>query len=87
MENWKEIIKNEDLPEQGTRVLGFSSEWIDEDFNPDGIRECHYCGLDIDDAEWVSAKWWDYQDCWIGDEGTKPTHWLPYPKGPYLNNF
>lgn len=81
---WIEIINNEDLPEQGVPVIGYSKEWIDEDFNPDGIRECCYSGLDVATSEWVSAKWYDYQDCYLTDTDTKPTHWFPiqYPKLP-----
>jgi len=82
MNSWIEITKDSDLPEQGTKVIGFSQEWIDEDFNSDGTRECFYCGLDIASAEWTSAKWCNYHDCWHDDTKTKPTHWLPYPKKP-----
>lgn len=60
-------------------VLGFSIEWIDEDFNPDGIRECF---ID-DDGKWISAKWFDYQDTYTNDERTKPTHCMPLPPKPY----
>ncbi|HCM34142.1 DUF551 domain-containing protein [Chryseobacterium sp.] len=79
---WTEIIKNEDLPEQGTKVIGFSKEWIDEDFNPDGTRECFHCGLDVITTEWISAKWCNYHDCWHDDTKTTPSHWMPYPKPP-----
>jgi hypothetical protein len=81
---WNKIINNDDLPEQATAVLGFSKEWIDEDFNPDGIRECHYSGSTVESAEWISAKWWDYQDCWNVDTITKPTHWIAIPKPPKI---
>jgi len=79
---WVEITDNKSLPDQATSVLGFSPEWIDEDFNPDGIRECHYSGLSVQDAEWVSAKWCDSQDYWDADCDTAPTHWCAIPSKP-----
>ncbi|MNS37847.1 hypothetical protein D3C72_700800 [compost metagenome] len=75
--NWKEIIIDTDLPEQATKVFGYSKEWINEDFNPEGIRECHYCGTSIEDAEWQSSKWCNSCDEWHADD-TVPTHWLPF---------
>lgn len=35
--------------------------WIDEDFNPKGIRIGFWNGGD----DFKSAHWWDYQDCYI----------------------
>ena len=75
MNNWTPI--NEKLPEEGTPVLGFSSEWVDEDFNPRGMRECFLNG----DGGWISAKWFDYQDTYVNGEGA-PEFWMPLPDGP-----
>lgn len=35
--------------------------WVDEDFNPRGIRIGFWNGGD----DFKSAHWWDYQDCYI----------------------
>lgn len=35
--------------------------WVDEDFNPKGIRIGFWNGGD----DFKSAHWWDYQDCYI----------------------
>jgi len=80
---WTEV--REFMPDQATTVLGYSLDWVDEDFNPAGIRECHYCGLSVDDAEWISAKWCDSQDFWDADTDTAPTHWCAVPVNPYAN--
>lgn len=72
---WIKIEKDSDLPEQGIRVLGFSEQWIDEDFNLEGIRECHVCGFNLENSDWNSAKWDNNGDCWDADWETKPTHW------------
>jgi hypothetical protein len=72
--SWIKIENEDTIPDQGTIVIGYSKEWIDEDFNPSGQRQCHYCGI-YPNLEWISAKWLDYQDTWLNDEETKPTHW------------
>ena len=56
-------------------VLGFHKQWIDEDFNPKGIRECFVYG---DGSEWQSAKWDGYADQWITSDEA-PSHWQPLP--------
>lgn len=42
-------------------VLAYHPGWIDEDFNPRGIRIGFWNGGD----DFKSAHWWDYQDCYI----------------------
>lgn len=64
---WTNI--KDDLPPENTFVLGKSKEWIDEDFNEDGIRLCFL----FDDA-WNSTSWNNDQDAW-DNERTSPTHW------------
>ncbi|MEO7977750.1 hypothetical protein [Flavobacterium sp.] len=73
---WIKIESGNNIPDQGTIVIGYSIEWIDEDFNPSGQRQCHYVGI-WPVLDWVSAKWLDYQDTWLNDERTEPTHWRP----------
>ena len=82
----------EELPEHGFEVIGYSEGWIDEDFNPKGMRVCY-----LDDFGWHSAKWNNDQDCWdsVGKEdhmciecndcdecklNTDPEWWMDFPK-------
>src|SRR6185503_14849050 len=60
-----------DLPPTCTIVDGFNEIWIDEDFNPEGIRECFLA----DEGYWTSAEWNNDQDCWDADNKFAPTHW------------
>lgn len=86
---WKSV---KDTPiEDGNFVIGFNKAWIDEDFNPQGIR----IGF-MSNGEFISAYWWDYQDDFISIskstcEGnpefykdhignTEPTHWMQIPE-------
>jgi hypothetical protein len=65
-------------PDNGRPVRGFHPNWIDEDFNIDGIRECFICG---DGDQWVSAAWNDYADCYETTEEA-PIAWLDSPESP-----
>lgn len=38
-------------------VIGFNPKWVDEDFNPKGLRVCCFTG-----EFWQSAKWCSYHD-------------------------
>ena len=78
---WQPI---ETAPRDGTVFLGYSEEWIDADFCPDGIRECFLNGGPGPDGIWTSAKWDNCNDTWWPDEETKPTHWMPLPTPPAL---
>ena len=75
---WIETKK--ELPPECTVVLGYSKKWIDEDFNPEGIREAFLGG----DGDWASAAWNNDQDCWSTDWETIPTHWMQRPEPPIL---
>lgn len=82
------IPLEEELPPMGVQVLFYNEKWVNEDFNPEGIR----IGFKGDD-DYVTAHWWDYQDCFEtishsncdDDQGfsqeikesIKPTHWRP----------
>lgn len=66
MAEWKEY-KEGSMPDEGVEVLAFHEEWIDPDFNPDGIR----VGFLNGDHEFVSTYWWDYQDDYIAIDRTK----------------
>ena len=81
---WISIDKQ--LPEAGFEVLLFNAKWIDEDFNPKGVR----IGCRDDLAGWYSAYWCNYHDEYhtrTTDEDDKqftdfkaenqiPTHWM-----------
>jgi hypothetical protein len=54
-------IKVDDmLPEEGIEVLCFNEAWINEDFNPKGIR----IGF-LNGSEWTTAHYWNYQDTYM----------------------
>lgn len=57
--NWKKF--KEEKPSEGEEVLAYHPSWIDEDFNPRGIR----IGFWNEGDDFKSAHWWDYQDCYI----------------------
>lgn len=85
------INYQEQKPPFGVEVIAYNHKWIDEDFNPNGIR----IGFLSDDG-FTSAFWWDEQDCYEtisklhceDDEdfferhidNTEPEFWFPIPK-------
>lgn len=74
-------------PEVGQEVLLYNEKWIDEDFNPKGIR----IGWFGDSSGWTSAYWCNYHDEYhtrdnaddneqftdSKAENQVPTHWMP----------
>jgi len=61
---------SEEKPEHGKWVIAYHRLWVDEDFNPEGIRLGFVQDNCAQDAsknpyDFVSAYWWDYQDCFI----------------------
>lgn len=78
---WKEVKSQ--TPEEGIPVSGFNELWIDEDFNPKGIRECFV----DDNGNWTYSKYCYQHDCYhtrtidnFGTEGyLPPTHWMELP--------
>lgn len=85
------INYQEQKPPIGVEVMAYNHKWVDEDFNPNGIR----IGFLSDDG-FTSAFWWDEQDCYEtisklhceDDEdffenhidNTEPEFWFPIPK-------
>ena len=85
------INYKEEKPPFGVEVIAYHHKWVDEDFNPNGIR----IGF-LSDEGFISAFWWDEQDCYetISKENcesdedfyenhidnTEPEFWLPIPK-------
>lgn len=82
------ISLNEMKPPFNELVLFSNEKWINEDFNPYGIR----IGFRTSD-DYITAHWYDYQDCFetishIDCDGNsqfskeiresiEPTHWRP----------
>ncbi|WP_157665591.1 hypothetical protein [Marinobacter salarius] len=67
-----------EYPQTGKPVLGYHPDWVDEDFCPDGVRECFTFG---DGTEWQSARWDGYSDLWVVEDGA-PTLWIKHPQPP-----
>lgn len=77
-------------PEFGIEVLGFHKDWIDEDYNKDGVRVCFL----NDSGEWQSAMWCGYHDEYhttSSEEADEehpqrlaPTDWMPKPTNPLI---
>lgn len=63
-------------PELGIEVLAYSSEWIDEDYNPKGIRVGFQDFSKDSDGEFVSAKFCNSQDSYYTDRESKPEYWI-----------
>jgi len=89
--NKKDWIELKDKkPELGVEVLLFNKNWINEDYNPKGIR----LGFWDDVSEWISTYWCNYHDEYhtrLSSEDDKhfedfkgknqiPTHWIEIPK-------
>lgn len=68
-ENWI-VITNiiNTLPEPGFEILGFNKQWIDPNFNSDGIRVCYRLDEDVTETSpfgiWSSAGWDSCHDSW-----------------------
>jgi hypothetical protein len=75
---WHSVLKD-DMPEEGVDVIGYNEKWVDDDFNPKGIRMCILMDegdliMDPLPGEWLSAKWCPGRDNFVGSS-TAPTHW------------
>ena len=69
-------------PDEGIEMIAFHPDWIDEDFNPKGIRIGFFDG----DGSFVSAKWIDHQDSYIEDNTVMPTHYMELPENPTVGS-
>lgn len=72
------------FPPLGIEVMAFKPEWIDEDFNPRGIRIGFQNEMESEEGTFVSAEWLDYHDSYMTRDGEidKPTLWMPLPAAP-----
>ena len=71
---WKQVASG-NVPE-GVELIGFDHSWINEDFNPDGLRACF-----LNDGVWISAFWNDYQDTYQ-NSNDEPFLYRPMPSSP-----
>lgn len=62
-------------PPLGIEVLAYSKDWIDEDYNPKGIRVGFQNDSEDDDGYFVSALWNNTKDYYGTDEKSKPEKW------------
>ena len=85
------INYKEQKPPFGVEIIAYHHKWVDEDFNPNGTR----VGF-LSDEGFISAFWWDYQDCYetisklhcesnkdfykSHIDNTEPEFWFPIPK-------
>ncbi len=88
--HWVSVKDNP--PEEGIEFLLYNEKWIDEDFNPKGIRVGFLDGL----GGWISSHWCNTHDEYhtrISSEDDKqfedfkgenqvPTHYWPLPDKP-----
>ena len=61
---------SDEKPPKGVPVIAHHHLWVNEDFNPQGIREGFLMDNLAEDAnvcdyDFCSAHWWDYQDCYV----------------------
>ena len=99
LEGAKFVLENryinyqEQRPPFGVEVIAYHHKWIDEDFNPRGIR-VGFLGFD----GFISAFWYDEQDCYetISKQhcesnkdfyanhidNIEPEFWCPFTKPP-----
>ena len=72
---FKELTED-NIPECGVEVLGFSKDWVEGNISPTGIRICFIC----DDGSWDSSKWHNDQGYYFNDEfRSSPTHYCELP--------
>lgn len=69
---WQPICK---LTQEHGEVLAHAAEWIDDDFNPKGIRSGFIGG----DGSFISAYWNDTFDSYENNEEFFPDFFLEVP--------
>lgn len=76
---WTPVNKQ---PPTGIPLLCYHTDWIDEDFNPTGIREGFY-NPNGDPDDWTTAKWNNCSDRYMTFYDT-PSHWM-LPEAPEMS--
>ena len=68
----------------GNEFWGYHPEWVDDDFNPQGIRPIAYAG-----DHFICARWTPIHDEWITDKTCEQpeyvTHAMLPPPPPPMN--
>lgn len=63
-------------------LLLYAESLIDEDFNPEGVVEGHWCDGDgNEEGFWQAAVWCGYHDL-FETKAVKPTHFMLKPERP-----
>lgn len=75
---WKPY--NVDEIEECKEVLAYSPKWINEDFNPTGVR----IGF-VTDGEFISAVWNNYHDTYDAEDDIQPVAYMEIPEVKYDN--
>lgn len=75
LSDWNDFARNP--PEYGVEVLAHAPEWIDPDFNENGVR----IGFYTDQGKFTSARWNNDQDTYVteDEEDFLPLLWLHIP--------
>lgn len=73
-QRWRPI---DEAPKDGTLLRLFAESLIDEDFNPSGSAEGHWC----DDVGWQAALWNDGADEFY-TAVIYPSHFMTLPEPP-----
>lgn len=66
---WNKIEK---VPKDGTPILLWSIDFIDEDFNPTGIIDGYF----DEQLGWMGAVWDGCRDSWETKEYLEPSHFV-----------
>lgn len=74
---WRPITDKSNPP-HGVPVLLWAEEWVDEDFNPTGVRVGHFTEGD----GYTSCGWDARQDVFTTEDESSPTLWVPLPQPP-----
>lgn len=82
MRDYEWIQSDLSEPPVGEAVIGCASRWLDEDFNPRGVREC----MRTDEGPWISATWNPAHDCYENSFGDPPDYWMRFPITPLTKN-
>lgn len=61
----KWIKYSEQKPPMGQDVFAYHPDWIDEEYNPHGIRIGFQDLSDDENGDFVSAYYWGSQDCYM----------------------
>jgi hypothetical protein len=86
---WTKIETSEWATHETTGVmLLWCEDWVDEEFNPSGIKAGYFQEGDVGEAHFNVAGFIPDQDEYISlhiyDPELWPTHWMPEPEPPLI---